>query len=102
MTRTEFDAWLEAHYTELLKVARRRTNTDADAAEVLHNAIAGALAGGWFQKSAKPWSRMVLAVRSYAARRRAGDTALHSARRTIFTASRASQGRKTPMAPRAE
>ena len=102
MTRPEFDAWLEAHYTELLKVARRRTNSDADAAEVLHNAIAGALAGGWFQKSAKPWTRMVLAIRGYANNRRGADAALRSARRTILTASQASHGRKTPMAPRAE
>ena len=34
MTRSEFDTWIEQHYDDLLKVARRRTNNDEDAADV--------------------------------------------------------------------
>ncbi|OFX04181.1 MAG: hypothetical protein A3E78_02495 [Alphaproteobacteria bacterium RIFCSPHIGHO2_12_FULL_63_12] len=41
MTRQEFDRWIEQHYTELLGVARRRVNRDAE--DVLQTAVVSML-----------------------------------------------------------
>ncbi len=68
MTRPEFDTWIEQHYTELLKVARRRVNSDDDAADVLHQAVASAISTGAYEKTggigAWPWA--VSQVRGFA------------------------------------
>ncbi len=43
MTRNEFDAWIEEHYRDLLKVARLRVSSDSKAEDVVQNAVAGML-----------------------------------------------------------
>lgn len=98
MTRSEFDTWIEQHYDDLLKVARRRTNNDEDAADVVHNAVAGAIEGGWYAATDKPWTRMALALRSYASRRRETEQRHADIRRAakVIQATRASLGWKRP------
>lgn len=70
MTRAEFDAWIEQHYTELLGVARRRVRRDAE--DVVQQAVAGMLASLELQRRpvvmAWPWA--VLLVRRVASDRR--------------------------------
>lgn len=103
MTRAEFDVWIEQHYSELLKVARRRTNSDDDAADVVGRVIVAALQGRWYEQSEKPWTRAVLGIKSYAQEQRRLNDHQGEIRREVkkIHRSTASHGWKRP-APRAE
>ena len=103
MTREEFDVWIEQHYGELLAVAKRRTNSDDDAMDVLHSAIAGALANETYVNVQAPWTFFVNAVRGYADAKRKSDNSNKRLRSEVKIIHRASfsHGRKPP-APRAE
>lgn len=103
MTRAEFDVWIEQHYTQLLAVARRRTNTDEDAADAVHAAVAQTLASGRCGEIQHPWTWMVNAVRGKAKDGRRSEDRRTELHREVKNVSRAglSLGWKRP-APRAE
>lgn len=112
MQRAEFDAWIEAHYTELLKVARRRTNSADDAADVLHHAISAALGDGggargpaatrWYEQTTKPWTRMLLAIRGAAHDFREKARNRTAAQSEFFRTTTPSCGRRKAPAQNAE
>lgn len=70
MLREDFDRWLEEHYTELLAVARRRTNRDTDARDAVHAAVVEVLPHvpgmGAPGTPNAPWTRLVNAIRGEA------------------------------------
>jgi DNA-directed RNA polymerase specialized sigma24 family protein len=103
MTKAEFDTWIGEHYGELVAVAKRRSQTDEDAAEAVQNAIAQTLASGRLAGVRSPWTWMVNAVRGTAANIRRGNARTAAARTDFKRATRAGlhQGWKRP-APRAE
>jgi len=69
MTRQEFETWIEAHYDDLLKVARRIQRNRDDADDVLHSAVEGMLASPALesQTARNPWSWATGFVRGSAA-----------------------------------
>lgn len=101
MTREEFDRWIEAHHTDLLKVARRRGG-DAD---TVQSAILRVLQTGSYARVLGPsaWTWMVNAVRSVLGNARRADARSRAAHQDVQSLHRAgvSQGRKRP-APRAD
>jgi DNA-directed RNA polymerase specialized sigma24 family protein len=106
VTRVEFDTWIEQHYSELLKVARKRVNTDDEALEVVQAAVATMLTNQFFLTSEKPWTYATKAVRSYARDHREVRGNLKTARKQLrieekISRSTLSHGWKRP-APRAE
>jgi DNA-directed RNA polymerase specialized sigma24 family protein len=77
MTRAKFDAWIERHYEDLWKVARRRVNSADEAASVVSAAVLQMLCTGkgkhararvWFPD--RPWTWAALCVRGCAADQR--------------------------------
>ncbi len=80
MTRKAFDQWIEQHYGELVARARTLVNNPADAAEVIHQAVARAISNRKLGKVRNPWTWMVNSVRSAAYNQRVSDS-----RRAIAT-----------------
>lgn len=105
MERAEFDRWIEAHYAELVAVARRLTNTLEDAQDAVQAGVATALPH--VPKIRAPWTFMVNAVRGAAANcrqsnaRRARLKAAARAATKLTRPSALSLGWKRP-APRAD
>jgi DNA-directed RNA polymerase specialized sigma24 family protein len=100
VTRPEFDAWIEQHYTELLKVAKRRSNHPEDAVQ---DAVVTFLTNRDLAEIDQPWTYLVNAIRSVAGNRRRGDDRVDELQRAVKHENRAghSHGWKKP-APRAE
>lgn len=103
MTRAEFDGWVEQHYGELVKVARRRVNSDEAAEDAAQHAIASALESGGYETRDAIWPWMVLKVRDGAKLQRRSESRFRDLRREAKKVSSAglSLGWKRP-APQAE
>ncbi len=103
MTRPEFDTWIEQHYTDMLKVARRRVNDAEQARDAVQHAIASALESGGYARREAIWPWMVLKVRDGAKLQRRSAARFGALRTLVRRSSRAglSQGWKRP-APRAD
>jgi hypothetical protein len=106
VSRAEFDVWIEQHYTELLKVARKRTNSDDEARDALQGAITSMLASTPFMAAPieYAWPRAVKFVTSAARNDRVGRASVKRLRGEVYQINRAASrlhGWKRP-APRAE
>ena len=105
MTTQEFESWIGQHYTELLKVARRRTNSDDDAQDALQAGLAAMLGSPQLQHISPDlaWPQAVKFVTGAAFNDRRSDQRKKALARESKNLSRAGgfQGWKRP-APRAE
>jgi DNA-directed RNA polymerase specialized sigma24 family protein len=106
VTRTEFDTWIEQHYTELLKVARKRVNSDDAAQDAVQSAVAGMLDSTPFMGAPieYAWPRAVKFVTSMARHQRISSQrvrALKTESKILLPAARL-HGWKRSAAPRAE
>ena len=70
MLREDFDRWLEEHYNELLAVARKRTNSQEDAEDVVQTALVTVLPRVASLQAPTPWKFFVGAIAGAAAHRR--------------------------------
>jgi len=106
MTKTEFDAWIEQHYEELMKVAYVKTR-GYDPAEVLQTAIVGMLnspaLGTTPLALAWPWAvgmvRGMAGTSLRSARRRAGVAWEAENISRASTVGAAGGGTRTPTPP---
>ena len=106
MTRAEFDVWIEQHYTDLLKVARRRTNSDDDALDAVQTGIAAMLGSPQLERitPSLAWPQAVKFVTGAAYNDRvsaARKSALKREAKNISRTAAGFHGWKRP-APRAE
>jgi DNA-directed RNA polymerase specialized sigma24 family protein len=60
--------WIEQHYAELLKVAKRRDGIEP--ADILQTAVLQVLTAGSYERTDVPWPWMVEAIRGVAANAR--------------------------------
>lgn len=105
MDRAAFDLWLEEHYPQLVRVARRRVNTDDAAEDAVQTAVATLLASPTFQSSPPEfvWPRAVKAVTraAWVLRRTATRLAAHRQAEKVLVRAGGLHGWKRP-ATRAE
>lgn len=102
MTRPEFDAWIDAHYSDLLRVSQRLVGSDAE--DAVQSTLAAAVATESYRACATtPLTWFVENVKGFAANARRGRKREKPIKRTVKILARAGfvSGRKRP-APRAE
>lgn len=102
MTRQEFDVWIEQHYTDLLKVAKKRGA--ASAQDVVQTAVAAMYGTEGYLRFEHPWTWAVGQVRGALATERLSGSRrdrLQTETKRIAKTADSSHGWKRP-APRAE